>query len=65
MRTTLNLDDQALKEAMVYAEGSTKTEVVNEALRKFARTKRRKRLLELRGQVDWPASRDAGPLAPG
>ena len=58
MRTTLNLDDQALKEAMVYAEGSTKTEVVNEALRKFARTKRRKRLLELRGQVDWQGDLD-------
>ena len=58
MRTTLNLDDQALKEAMVYAEGSTKTEVVNEALRKFARTKRRKRLLELRGQVGWQGDLD-------
>jgi Arc/MetJ family transcription regulator len=58
MRTTLNLDDQALKEAMVYAEGSTKTEVVNEALRKFARTKRRKRILELRGQVDWQGDLD-------
>ena len=53
MRTTLNLDDRALEEAMAYAESATKTEVVNEALRQFARGKRRKKLLELRGKVDW------------
>ncbi|MDH3404537.1 MAG: type II toxin-antitoxin system VapB family antitoxin [Acidobacteriota bacterium] len=58
MRTTLNLDDRALAEAMAYAEGTTKTEVINEALRKFARGKRRKRLLELRGQVDWQGDVD-------
>ena len=53
MRTTLNLDDRALEMAMAYAEGRTKTEVVNEALRSFARGKRRKGLLQLRGKVDW------------
>ena len=53
MRTTLHLDDRALTEAMACAEGSTKTEVVNEALRKFPRSKRRNKLLELRGQLDW------------
>ena len=53
MRTTLNLDDRALAEAMAVAEGRTKTEVINEALRRFARGKRRKRLLELRGVVSW------------
>ena len=58
MRTTLNLDDRALEEAMAYAEGSTKTEVVNEALRKFARSKRRKKLLDLRGRVDWKGDVD-------
>ena len=58
MRTTLNLDDQALEEAMAYAESSTKTEVVNEALRRFARSKRRKKLLDLRGQVDWEGDID-------
>ncbi|MCP3960997.1 MAG: type II toxin-antitoxin system VapB family antitoxin [bacterium] len=58
MRTTLNLDDRALEEAMAYAEGFTKTEMVNEALRKFARGKRRKRLLELRGKVEWEGDID-------
>ncbi len=53
MRTTLNLDDRALAEAMSLAEGRTKTEVVNEALRCFARGKRRKKMLDLRGVVSW------------
>ncbi len=58
MRTTLNLDDRALAEAMSLAEGRTKTEVVNEALRRFARGKRRKRMLDLRGEVSWEGDLD-------
>jgi Arc/MetJ family transcription regulator len=58
MRTTLNLDERALKEAMAVADGSTKTEVVNQALRSFARGRRRKRLLELRGKVAWEGDVD-------
>jgi len=53
MRTTLNLDDGALEAAMKVSEGRTKTEVVNEALRRFARAKRRRQLLDLRGKVQW------------
>lgn len=58
MRTTLNLDDRALEEAMAHAEGQTKTEVVNEALRSYARGKRQKKLLELRGEVRWEGDID-------
>lgn len=58
MRTTLNIDDRALTEAMSYAAGETKTEVVNQALRRFARGKRQKKLLELRGKVDWQGDVD-------
>lgn len=58
MRTTLNLDDRALDDAMAYAEGLSKTEVINEALRHYARGKRLKRLLELRGKVDWEGDID-------
>ena len=58
MRTTLNLDNRAVEEAMLYADGRTKTEVVNEALRRFARSKRRKGLLDLRGKVDWQGDVD-------
>jgi Arc/MetJ family transcription regulator len=58
MRTTLNLDDVALEAAMKVSEGRTKTEVVNEALRRFARAKRRRQLLDLRGKVQWTGSVD-------
>lgn len=53
MRTTLNIDDEALAAAMRFSEGRTKTEVVNQALRAYARAKRRLQLLELRGRVTW------------
>jgi len=40
MRTTLNIGDEALQAAMSFSEGRTKTEVINEALRRFVRAKR-------------------------
>ena len=58
MRTTLNIDDEALQAAMELADGRTKTEVVNEALRRVGRAKRRRRLLELRGKVAWEGDLD-------
>jgi Arc/MetJ family transcription regulator len=58
MRTTLNLDDVTLEAAMKESEGRTKTEVVNEALRRFARGKRRRQLLDLRGKVEWTGNID-------
>lgn len=58
MRTTLNLDDQTLQEAMSYREGQTKAEIMNEALRRFVRGKQQKELLELRGKVDWQGDVD-------
>src|SRR5262252_9094929 len=56
MRTTLNIDDEALAEAMRRAPGKTKTDVINTALREFARRERRKGLLALRGHVAWRGS---------
>lgn len=58
MRTTLNLDDEALARAMASSDGLTKTELVNEALRQYARGKRQKKLLDLRGKVDWQGDID-------
>lgn len=58
MRTTLNIDDDALEAAMKVSEGRTKTEVVNEALRRFARAKRRRQLLDLRGKAPWEGNID-------
>ena len=59
MRTTLNIDDEALQAAMSFSEGRTKTEVINEALRRFVRAKRRRRLLRLQGKIDWDGDVDA------
>ncbi len=59
MRTTLNIDDEALEAAMEVSGGLTKTEVVNEALRRFARAKRRRQLLELQGKLRWEGNIDA------
>lgn len=58
MRTTLNIDDQALAGAMKTAVGKTKTAVINEALREYGRRRRVRRLLEFRGQVDWEGNLD-------
>jgi Arc/MetJ family transcription regulator len=59
MRTTINLDDEALDAAMNVSEGRTRTEVVNEALRSFARAKRRHQFLDLGGKVEWTGNIDA------
>ncbi len=58
MRTTLNIDDEALQAAMKLSDGRTKTEVINEALRRFVRAKKRLRLLDLRGKVEWEGDID-------
>lgn len=58
MRTPL-IDDEALAEAMEYAEGRTKTEVINEALRAVAHEKRLRELLRLRGKIHWEGDIDA------
>jgi Arc/MetJ family transcription regulator len=58
MRTTLNIDDEALQAAMKLAGGRTKTEVINEALRRFVRAKRRLQLLDVRGKVEWEGEVD-------
>lgn len=58
MRTTLNIDDAALAEAMKTARGRTKTAVINEALREYARRRRVRRLLEFRGRVRWEGDLD-------
>ncbi|HXA19192.1 MAG TPA: type II toxin-antitoxin system VapB family antitoxin [Thermoanaerobaculia bacterium] len=59
MRTTINLDDEALEAAMRVSKGRTKSEVVNEALRQFVRTRSRRQLLDFRGKVEWEGNLDA------
>jgi Arc/MetJ family transcription regulator len=58
MRTTLNLDPRALEEALEATPGSTKTAVINQALREYARRRRLRGLLELEGKLPWEGDLD-------
>ena len=58
MRTTLNLDDDVLKEALKLADGRNKTELINEALRAWVRRRKLRGLLELRGKLLWEGDLD-------
>ncbi len=58
MRTTLNIDEKALAEAMKTAASKTKTAVINDALREYARRRRVRRLLGFRGKAPWQGNLD-------
>jgi len=58
MRTTLNLDDEALAGALQMAPGKTKTEIINEALREYARRRRLRGLLKFEGKLRWEGDLD-------
>ena len=58
MRTTLNVDDVALKEAQRAAPGKTKTAIINEALREYARRRRVRGLLAFAGRGSWEGNLD-------
>lgn len=58
MRTTLNLDEEALASAMKVAPGKTKTDVINEALREYARRRRLQGFLQFEGKLPWEGDLD-------
>jgi Arc/MetJ family transcription regulator len=58
MRTTLDLDERALAQALAASGGGTKTAVVNEALREYARRRKLRGFLSLRGKVKWEGDLD-------
>jgi Arc/MetJ family transcription regulator len=58
MRTTLNLDDEALAGALEIAPGKSKTEVINEALREYTRRRRLRGLLQFEGKLHWEGDLD-------
>ena len=58
MRTTLNLDDGAVKAAMAVAPGKTKTAIINEALAEYARRRRLAGYRSLRGKFRWEGNLD-------
>ena len=59
MRTTLDLDEEALASAMEVAPGKTKPAVINEALRDYARRRSLRGLLKLQGRFRWEGDLDA------
>lgn len=58
MRTTLNLDEEALTQALEVSPGKTKTEVINESLRDYARRGRLQGLLKFQGRLPWEGDLD-------
>ena len=49
MRTTLNLSDEMIKEAVNASGQQNKTELINTALKEYIRTLKRRKLISLRG----------------
>lgn len=59
MRTTLNIDDEALAAAQAADPGKTKTAVINDALRDYARRRALRGMRKLAGKVGWTGDLDA------
>ena len=53
MRTNIELDDRLVTEALKISKLKTKKEVVNEALKRFVASLKRKQILALRGEGTW------------
>lgn len=53
MQTTLNLDESLLNEALRLTNLTDQEELVNLALRELVRSRRKKNLLDLAGQIQF------------
>lgn len=53
MQITLNLDEALVSEALQLTNLSTQEELMNLALQEFVRSRRRKNLLDLAGQIQF------------
>ena len=58
MRTNIDIDDKLLKEAMKYIKLSSKKELVNYALDELVRLEKRKKLMALKGKINWEGNLD-------
>ena len=58
MRTTIDIDDALMAEALKASGCKTKKAAVEEGLRLLVRTQRQGRLRELRGKLRWEGSLD-------
>ena len=58
MRTTIDIDNELMAEALKASGCKTKKAAVEEGLRLLVRTRRQGRILELRGKLRWEGSLD-------
>ncbi|NJL40379.1 MAG: type II toxin-antitoxin system VapB family antitoxin [Leptolyngbyaceae cyanobacterium RM2_2_4] len=58
MQVTLNLDESLLNEAFQLTNLTTQEELVNLALTEFVRSRRKKNLLDLAGQIQFTGDFD-------
>jgi Arc/MetJ family transcription regulator len=52
-RTNIELDEKLVDEAMKLTNKKTKKDLVNYAVEELVRKLRRKKVLELEGNIDW------------
>jgi Arc/MetJ family transcription regulator len=53
MRTNIDLDDELVSRGLKISGLRTKKDLVNMALREFIRKNDQKKILELRGKIQW------------
>ena len=53
MRTNIDLDDELVSRGLLISGLRTKKDLVNMALREFIRKNDQKKILELRGKIQW------------
>ncbi|MGI8602583.1 MAG: type II toxin-antitoxin system VapB family antitoxin [Verrucomicrobiales bacterium] len=58
MRTNIDLDPELVRRGLQLSGLRTKKELIHTALREFVRRKDQKRILELRGKVQWKGDLD-------
>jgi Arc/MetJ family transcription regulator len=58
MRTNIEIDDELMEEAQALSGLKTKRAVVEDGLRALIRQKRRRKILDLAGKVEWVGNLD-------
>jgi Arc/MetJ family transcription regulator len=53
MRTNIDIDDKLIKDALKLSGLKSKKEIVNIALEEYVKFKKRQRLKNLQGKVEW------------
>jgi Arc/MetJ family transcription regulator len=58
MRTNIEIDDQLMEEAQRLSGLKTKKAVIHEGLQALIRQKKRRKILDLAGKVEWVGNLD-------